>query len=160
MDILTIMDLAAEMEDRAALLYHSYSRHFKDNPQACTFWEGFCLEEKKHADMVRTYRRQRLNLPVYRNSHPYLEDEIEAALSTLIGNLKRVEHEHISSALLAGYRLEGLMVHAHLHRIGEVGDPILAKLFIKLGQEDRHHQEKIRQIAKVFPHGLDFNYVI
>lgn len=151
MDILSIMEISAEIEDRAALLYHTLSLRFKKNPSGYNFWEKLSREEKAHADKVRTYCRQRLNLPVYRKGHPELIDELENLKKHILKKINEAPDKSISEALQMAYHIEGLMAHAHLSRICEIKDPLLAKLLIKLGYEDRHHQERIRHFNWMVP---------
>lgn len=156
MDILTIMEVAADIEDRASQLYHLYSKRFNKNPDGYVFWEKLSREEKKHADSVRTYRRQRLELPSYHKPHPELLKELETVRKFIIQQIDQSTEDSITSALNIAYRIEGLMAHAHLSRICEIGDPLLTKLLMKLGYEDRNHQEKIRHFGWIVPSQADF----
>ncbi len=148
MDILAVLDAAAELEDRVALLYHTFSQRFRTNPSGFSFWEQVSMDEKRHADMVRTYRRQRLILPVSRRDHPGLQRELEEVRRLVMEDLRQAEQEHIHTALEVAYQLEERLCQAHLSRVTEVVDPLLTKLLGKLGHEDRRHQERILHMAR------------
>ena len=148
MDILSLMDLAAEVEDRAALLYHTFSRRFRETPAGCEFWERLSLEEKHHADTVRTYRRERLLLPVRPSVDAHVLERLETARSFLGERLRAADEDTFTLALSTAYRLEGILEHAHVDRAGEVHDPLLARLMVKLGAEDRHHLEMVVRMAR------------
>ncbi len=155
MDILTIMDLAAEVEEGAADLYHTYSQRFFSTPEGYAFWEELCREEKRHADTARTYRRRRVDLP-FRTSmqHPELIADLWNIKRYLRRQMERdPQEEYISNSLQVAYRLETMMAHAHLHHLSEIGDPLLTRLMMKLGDADHAHQEKIKVLARAFPSG-------
>ena len=151
MDVLAIMDLAAELEERVALLYHNYSAHFHASQAGFLFWEHLSLEEKRHADMVRTYRHQRLLLPVCRRSHPDLLRDLEQVRRAALQELRQVEREHIREALEVAQAVENQLCRAHLSHISTVADPVLVRLLGRLGQEDQRHLEKIAVMARGLP---------
>ncbi len=151
MDILSIMDTAAVVEDRAALLYHSFSQRFLENQAGFTFWEQLSLEEKGHADIVRTYRRQWLVIPCQHRSHPRLLAKLESIQAFIVRELREPSLETISRALETAVYLETMMQHSHLAYIQELGDPILTKLLNRLGHEDQRHREWISRMSAVFP---------
>jgi len=123
MDVLAIMDLAAELEERVALLYHNYSAHFHASQAGFLFWEHLSLEEKRHADMVRTTATSASS-----------SRSAAGATRTCCGTssrsagrlqeLRQVEREHIREALELPRRSENQLCRPTSRTISTVADPV------------------------------------
>jgi hypothetical protein len=142
MDVIGVLESAAGLEDRMGLLYHGLSRRFAGNPEICAFWESLSRDEKAHADASRTYRRQRLVIPVHRESF----HELGHRMATLERRLKILLSETdlpLGEAMSTCLSLERELHAIHSETTQVTRDPILLRLFGRLGAEDQHHQERI-----------------
>jgi hypothetical protein len=151
MDMNSLMDLAAAIEDETGALYRAFSTQFQSNPEGYRFWEEIAREEHRHADMIRVCKRQRHSIIMPRRLHTEAGMEFNRALSAI--RQRRAgdtDGASIGQALETALEIERILHRLHSSTCRGIAEPMFVRLMSRLCDADAAHQHKIQLVCRSF----------
>lgn len=139
-----LLQLCAEIEDNAALLYHLFAAQSEQASEIQKMWRTTALEEEEHANQFRLAGRLRGEAidDVTIDEHQVLR--VLGAVKAVIEKAKEKPPSY-DQALQLSIQMEEKLAEFHLNSVATFCDDYCAKLFQSMAKNDKIHVARLRQ---------------
>lgn len=139
-----LLDLAGKIERKMADIYRFFDRQFKNNDLTLSLWEDMAAEEDAHAGFLDAKFKMLMLSPDSFGLPKVEADEIEECYEKLKDLEKGLldNPPELKEALEFALNMELELVEKSYHKLIDIGDPDIKKIFNELTRGD-HHLERL-----------------
>lgn len=144
LEILHIMDICIQIEEKCAELYYNFAARFEQIPEVNEFWKQMAIEEENHANEIKMAVRlkgcgiDKLNLNI---------STVRQLLNNMIEIVKKTEKAppDLNSALHGALKIEERLTACHITCVADFKDSSMSKLFSKMSSNDEMHALRLKK---------------